>query len=114
MNNSQGTIRNITPMTEEPGLFTWLWSLITRKPKERTVYDLPIAFHRDTAGMISHGVVIVTNREFKLNNSPIRFSFVGCSHAPVMTPDVLHHLWIEARNQGFVPHALLSYGATVN
>ena len=85
--------------------------VISRKPKERTVYDLPVCFHRDTAGMMSHGVLIVTNKEFKLINNPIRFSFAGCSHPPVMTPDVLHHIWMEARNQGYIPHALLNYNA---
>jgi hypothetical protein len=88
-----------------------LKNLFSRKAKTKTVYDLSVAFHRKTAGMVSHGVIVVTNREFKLDNSPVRFAFVGCEHAPVMTPDVIYHIWTQAVNQGYLPHSIQSYKA---
>lgn len=77
--------------------------------KEATVYDLDIKFHRDCAGEVTHGSISVTNKERKLNNSPISFMFVGVSHAPQMTPDVICHIFNKAQEAGYVPHYLTSY-----
>lgn len=77
--------------------------------KEATVYDLDIKFHRDCAGDVTHGMLSVTNKERKLDNTPIAFKFVGISHAPQMTPDVICHVFNKALEAGYLPHHLTSY-----
>lgn len=77
--------------------------------KEATVYDLQIVFHKEAADRVAHGIVIATSREHKLVKHPVRFAFVGISHAPVLTPDVIYHIWSEAERQGFVLESLQTY-----
>lgn len=113
MNQIQGITTSVTPMPTTPGVLERLRNLFTGGAKEKTVYDLQIVFHRAAAGMLVHGQLVVTSREFNLVNRPVNFSFVGVQHAPLMTPDVIYHIWTSAVDQGFVPHSVLSYKATV-
>lgn len=114
MEQVQRVTHNVTPIIEGPSLLQRAKALFTREAKEKTVYDLQIAFHRQSAGMRVHGQLTVTNREFNLDNRPINFSFIGVAVPPLMTPDVVYHLWMEAVNQGYIPHAIYSYKGVNN
>lgn len=109
MEQIQGTIRNVTPEAPKVGIFKQLRALITREAKEKTVYDLQIVFHRKAAGERVHGQLTVTCKERQLDNRPINFAFVGINVAPMLTPDVVYHIWTEAIEQGYVPHGIYSY-----
>lgn len=73
-----------------------------------------VLFHRDAAGLQTHGALCVSHADYDLDNNPIRFSFIGLSTPPALTIDVMEHLWQEAHSQGFIVHALLSYGDIIN
>lgn len=96
-------------VAKKKGLVDKALELLSGKAKEATVYDLDVIFHRQTAGATAHGSITASSRDHKLDNAPIRFAFVGISHAPLLTPDVINHIFTEAMNQGYVPHALVSY-----
>lgn len=109
MEQIQGTIRNITPVAAEKPFFVRLANLFNREAKEKTIYDVQVAFHRVAAGMLVHGELLVTSREYGLDNRPVAFSFVGLHSAPLMTPDVIYHLWQSAVDQGYIPHGVYRY-----
>lgn len=75
---------------------------------------LRVLFHRDAAGLQTHGALSVSHADYDLDNNPIRFSFIGLSTPPALTIDTMEHLWQEAHSQGFIVHSLLSYGDIVN
>lgn len=104
-----GTVRDVTPEAPKVGLFKQLRAFITREAKEKTVYDLQIVFHRKAAGELVHGQLTVSCKQRQLDNRPINFAFVGVRTAPLMTPDVVYHIWTEAIEQGYVPHGIYSY-----
>lgn len=111
MEQLQGTIRHVEPIRPAEGIMSRLTKLWTREAKEKTVYDLEIKFHRDCAGERSHGQLLVTCKDRGLENRPIAFAFVGLKVAPLMTPDVVYHIWNQAIEQGYVPHGFYSYKA---
>jgi hypothetical protein len=78
--------------------------------KSFDVRDLEIAFHKKANLHGTHGLLVASHRDFKLENFPVRFVFVGMSEPPAMTPAVIDFIWEEAKSQGYIPHKLLSYG----
>jgi hypothetical protein len=111
MEQVQGTIRNVTPIREEESLMRKAMGFFFRTAKEKTVYDIQIVFHRQAAGMLEHGRLTVSSREHKLDNRPVSFTFVGLTSAPMLTPDVIYHIWSTAVEAGYIPHQLHSYKA---
>lgn len=74
------------------------------------VLGLEIAFHKQANMHGTHGVLIASHRDQKLENHPVRFVFVGLSEAPPMTPIIMNYIWEEARAQGYIPFKVMSYG----
>ena len=83
-------------------------TLLGRKAKP--VFDFPIYFHIESNGMPEHGSLYAENLQLnvKKERDPVRFSF-GDFEPPVMTPDLLAHIWERAMAKGFSPVALRSY-----
>lgn len=78
--------------------------------KSYQVIDLKLAFHKDANLYGHHGYLLASHRAQKLEDTAIRFVFIGLTHPPVMTPRIMEYVWEEARSQGYIPHALVSYG----
>ena len=78
------------------------------------VLDLEIAFHKQANHYGTHGVIIASHKDHRLNNQPVRFVFVGMSEPPAMTPRIIEYIWEEACAQGFVPTSIQSYGSVLN
>ena len=74
------------------------------------VIDLEIAFHKQANHFGTHGVLIASHKDLKLQDHPVRFVFIGMTEPPVMTPRVIEYIWEEARAQGFIPFSIQSYG----
>lgn len=74
------------------------------------VLGLEIAFHKKANLYGTHGILMASHRDQKLDNYQVRFCFVGLSEAPAMTPVIMNYIWEEAKAQGYIPHKLLSYG----
>lgn len=77
------------------------------------VMDLPVKFYKEANLYGTHGWLVVSHLTENLKNVPVRFVFVGQSTPPALTPRILEYIWEEAKAQGFLPHALESYGATL-
>ncbi len=74
------------------------------------VLDLEIAFHKQANHFGTHGVIIASHKDLKLDNQPVRFVFIGLTQPPAMTPRIIEYVWEEARAQGFIPFSIQSYG----
>lgn len=89
---------------------------ITKKSKPVVFSDtkrIRVLFHRDTAGMQSHGAISASHVDYDLDNNPVRFSFLGMTTPPALTIETMEHIWQEAQSQGYMVHSLLSYGAVI-
>lgn len=75
---------------------------------------LRVLFHRETAGLPAHGAIVVDHPDYDLDNSPIRFNFLGLSTPPALTIQVMQHIVEEAEAQGYNVHHLLSYGSVID
>jgi hypothetical protein len=73
-----------------------------------TILDIAVRFHKDVNGYSEHGSIYASHAQMNLTNEPIRFGFVDVD-APVLTPDVMAHIWDLAERQGFIVHSLRSY-----
>lgn len=78
--------------------------------KSWEVTDLQLAFHKEANLHGEHGLILASHRKYQIDGEAVRFVFVGLSSPPPMTPRILEYIWEEARAQGFIPHALITYG----
>lgn len=81
------------------------------KSKNKTTISAKILFHKEANGRPEHGSIYADHAQFALKNEPVRFSFDGIE-PPLMTPEVLAHIWDQAERQGYIVHSLRAY-ATV-
>lgn len=81
--------------------------------KSWEIIDLEIAFHKRANLYGEHGRILASHRAENIDGEPVRFVFVGLSSPPPMTPRILEYIWEEARAQGFIPHAMITYGAVL-
>lgn len=70
--------------------------------------ELKVYFHKDCNGKVEHGSIYADHAQLRLTNEPVRFSFDDVD-PPVMTPDLLAHIWDMAECQGYIVHELRSY-----
>lgn len=82
-------------------VFTALFSEPTR------LKDLEVRFYTAAAADGSHGRIRVSHRRLGLVERDVNFVFVGLTTPPDLTPELLVHVFSEARAQGYVPHALV-------
>lgn len=78
--------------------------------KSFDVRDLEIAFHKKANLHGTHGLLVASHRDQRLENFPVRFVFIGMSEPPALTPAVMDYIWDEAKSQGYIPHKLQAYG----
>jgi hypothetical protein len=78
--------------------------------KSFDVRELEIAFHKKANLHGTHGLLMASHRDQRLDNFPVRFVFIGMSEPPAMTPSVIDYIWDEAKAQGYIPHKLQAYG----
>lgn len=72
--------------------------------------DLEIRFHKEANYFGEHGTIVVSHVKQNLRESPVRFVFVGITTPPKLDLRLMTYIWEEARAQGYVPHALATYG----
>ena len=82
--------------------------------KSWEVLDLEIAFHKQANPFGTHGVLLASHKDLKLDNQPVRFVFIGMTQPPAMTPRIIEYVWEEARAQGFIPYSIQSYGTVLS
>ena len=86
-----------------------------RKAKQPKVSaGLKIVFHNDTRGLGMHGTLIASHVDHKLNNEPVRFTFVGMHEAPPLTPEMMEFIWYKAESAGFMVNRLATYGSVMD
>jgi hypothetical protein len=78
--------------------------------KSIEVIDLDVRFHKEANHFGHHGTLRASHVAQNLKDHEVRFVFVGVSTPPPMTPLIVDHIWEEAKAQGYVPHAILTYG----
>lgn len=72
--------------------------------------DLDVKFHTDTNLFGEHGTIVVSHKKKKLVEQAVRFVFPGITTPPKLDLRLMAYVWEEARNQGFIPHHLQTYG----
>lgn len=82
-----------------------------RKPVSS--FDLDIKFHIATNVFGEHGRLVATHFKKNVIEEPIPFVFPGITTPPPMTLSLFNYIWDRAQREGFVPHALLSYGNVI-
>jgi len=80
--------------------------------KGKTKITVRVVFREDAATIGEHGSIFADHKQKGLVNESIPFAFVGVSEIPALDPDVLAHIFEEARAVGYIPRSLRSY-ATV-
>lgn len=78
----------------------------------KTKITARVVFREDTAAIGEHGSIFADHKQKNLVNESIPFAFVGVSEIPALDPDVLQHVFNEARAAGYLPRSVRSY-ATV-
>lgn len=72
--------------------------------------DLEIKFHKQTNAYGEHGTMVVSHVKQGLREVAVRFVFVGLTTPPKLDHRMFTYLWEEARNQGYIPHEIKTYG----
>jgi hypothetical protein len=71
-----------------------------------------VLFHKDVNGRVEHGTLYAEHPTLSVKKDDgLRFAFADID-PPLMTPEVMAHIWDQAERQGYVVHSLRSY-ATV-
>lgn len=81
--------------------------------KTSSANKLEIRFHKDANYHGEHGQLLASHKKQGIEKQPIRFVFLGVSEAPKLDAVNFNYIWEEARAQGYIPHALVSYGDEV-
>jgi hypothetical protein len=75
--------------------------------KQAKIDGLKMAFYTDAAEHGWHGKILVTSRRRGLERVVVNFVFVGMTEPPALTPELMRHIWTEAKAQGFVPFEIV-------
>jgi hypothetical protein len=86
---------------------------LIRRLTGNSIKIIELKFHKDANKHGTHGHLLASHIDHKLENHPVRFVFHGLTTPPPLTPKVMNYIWEEARAQGYIPKALHSYGHTL-
>lgn len=76
----------------------------------RSIKIIELKFHKEANKHGTHGHLVASHIDQKLESVPVRFVFVGLTTPPPLTPKIMMYIWEEARTQGYIPKSLHSYG----
>lgn len=81
--------------------------------KKKTTIAAKVLFHKECNGYVEHGVLCAEHKSLNVTkNDAVRFCFEGIE-PPLMTPEVLAHIFDQAERKGYIVHHLHSYANVV-
>lgn len=81
-----------------------------KRTPPKTYAGLSVKFHHEANLFGEHGKLNVTNKKMGIIESPVIFVFPGVTTPPKLELGLLEYVWEQAKNQGYIPHYVESYG----
>lgn len=89
------------------GLFNFLFG------SKHVSMDEDILFNTECSEYGSHGTILASHRDKRIDKKEIRFVFKCMAKPPALTPKIIEYIFIKAKEKGYYPYELLRYD-TVN
>lgn len=81
--------------------------LSIRNKRRTRIDDLKVHFYTEAAAFGSHGKIKVSHRRLGLVEKTVNFVLEGVTTPPLLTPSLIEHIWISAKEQGYIPLGLV-------
>ena len=84
--------------------------LIKKVQRRQVFHELEVRFHKEANFFGEHGTLNASHHKQELKETNIRFVLVGLTTPPKLDLFTFVFLWEAAKEQGYIPHALVTYG----